>query len=119
MKALKNPTTGKITVTGWIAVIVPVLTAAFSAFAYVDNRYETKTEAKGLYEELNYQVAMGDYSVEQSLLQLRLDVIEERLLREEGRPTPDREKIKRWSLQMERIEKRYQLIDEKMLDLQH
>lgn len=56
--------------------------------------------------EVNQAVTVAEWSFEQSQNLMRQDIIEDRMEREERSPAPDRQRIRKWSKQLDRLEDR-------------
>lgn len=103
----------------YIGATFAVLTGVSSivgGWVYVDDRWELREAAQEARSELEQQIAAVDMGSEQAQIQLRLDIIEDRVEREQEKPVPRNNRLWKWQKQMQRLEQRYELLDEKQLE---
>lgn len=103
---------------GSVTAVAGLLSSVVGGWLFVDQRFEQRLNAQLERGELKQHIVAVSVNAEQQQIQMRLDVMEDREEREREKSQPDRMKIERWRKQMQRLEKRYDRLDQKRLQME-
>jgi len=84
------------------AAILAVLGAIFSAWLFMDNHFAKDAALRVVQQEAQ----VTKWTFEESQNTLRMDILEDRIWREQGKASPDNIQILRWNNQIVSLEKR-------------
>lgn len=99
--------------TATITAAIALISGIAGGWIYIDDRFEHRNAALFARKQIEVKIAAVDMDSEQQQIQLRLDIMEDRIWREKKKEDPDLERLDRWNTQIKRLEKRYDLIDQK------
>lgn len=88
-----------------IGSVVTLITTIIGAWLFMDDRFAHAGPT-------NQAIKLAEMSSEESTILIRMDIMEERMAREKRQTVPDTIKIEKMDRQLQRMEKRYDSIQQ-------
>ena len=91
-----------------LTTVLTIITTVIGAWLFMDARF---AHAEDL-EEVKQEAQVQGWTMEQSQLDLRADIVEDRIWREEQKSEPNSTIVSRWKKQLLKLEKRAQWLQQ-------
>ncbi len=93
---------------GQASAVIAFITSIISGWLFIDGYFAHAGEI----DKVGTEIKVQGWTMEQSVIDLRLDVIDERLTRELKKKEPDREKVRKFEKSMHKLETRQEWLQQ-------